>query len=192
MKAVRVLGSEIVLGSLIAVLSVLTAISGFQGNMADSEQNKNEVFAQKMLTDANAEYLTANQMIVYDYSMYDGWYTADTADKEEYYLANFSAELQADIDQGEAFSEAYYEAMYAFPNSMFDDADAYFDVAEQYDNHGDSLQLVMLIMALGLTFAAWASLLKEESNMRVLFAIFSIAMLIYGLVTYLTIPAIIV
>jgi len=160
--------------------------------MADSEQNKNEVLAQKMLTDANAEYLTANQMIVYDYSMYDGWYTADTADREEYYLANFSAELQADIDQGKAFSEAYYEAMYAFPNSMFDDADAYFDVAEQYDNHGDSLQLVMLIMALGLTFAAWASLLKEESNMRVLFAIFSIAMLIYGLVTYLTIPAIIV
>src|SRR3989304_2066727 len=192
MKAVRVLGSEIVLGSLIAVLSVLTAISGFQGNMADSEQNKNEGFAQKMLTDANAEYLTANQMIVYDYSMSDGWYTADTADREEYYLANFSAELQADIDQGEAFSEAYYEAMYAFPNSMFDDSDAYFVVAEQSDNHGDTLQLVMLIMALGLTFAAWASLLKEESNMRVLFAIFSIAMLIYGLVTYLTIPAIIV
>ena len=48
-------------------------------------------------------------------------------------------------------------------------SDANSDLAGQWDNRGDGLQLVMLIMALGLAFAAWGSLLKEESNMRLLF-----------------------
>jgi NADH-quinone oxidoreductase subunit K len=33
----------------------------------------------------------------------------------------------------------------------------------------------MMMMALGLAFAAWASLLGAESNMRLLFALFVIA-----------------
>jgi hypothetical protein len=45
-------------------------------------------------------------------------------------------------------------------------------------------------MALGLIFAAWASLLKDESNLRPLFAVFAIAMLIAGLATYFSMPAI--
>jgi hypothetical protein len=43
----------------------------------------------------------------------------------------------------------------------------------------------MLIMALGLAFAAWASLLKEESKMRLLFAFFAAFTLVAGLITYL-------
>ena len=84
MKSLRVLGNEIVLGTLIAVLSVFTAVASYQGSIADSKQNENEVKAMQSLNDGNAEYLTANQFIVYDYTMFDGWYTADTADKEEY------------------------------------------------------------------------------------------------------------
>ena len=34
------LGNEIFLGTLIALLSIFTAISSYQGAMADSEQNK--------------------------------------------------------------------------------------------------------------------------------------------------------
>jgi hypothetical protein len=43
----------------------------------------------------------------------------------------------------------------------------------------------MLIMALGLAFVAWASLLGAESNMRILFAIFATLSLIAGLVVYI-------
>ena len=48
----------------------------------------------------------------------------------------------------------------------------------------------MLIMALGLAFAAWASLLKEESNMRFLFSAFAILTLIAGITTYLGVPVV--
>jgi len=45
-------------------------------------------------------------------------------------------------------------------------------------------------MALGLAFAAWASLMKEESNMRLVFAFFSILTLIMGIIAYIKAPVV--
>jgi hypothetical protein len=192
MKSLRFLGTEVVLGTLIAVLSVFTALASYQGSIADSKQNENEIQAMKDLNDGNAVYLEANQFIVYDYTMYDGWYTADTADKEEYYQASYSLELQESITAhpDDPFSEAYYEAMYASANEYWAASDSAFDASGQWDNRGDGLQLVVLIMALGLAFAAWASLLKDESNMRLLFVLLSVIMLVYGVIQYLGVPTV--
>lgn len=190
---IRFLGSELILGSLIAILSVFTAVSGYQSSMADSDQTKYNVQGQQKLTDANAEYLSANQMIVYDYSMFDGWYTAENEDKAAYYESNYSEELQNAItaNADDPFGDVYYDAMYTNANAMFDESDALFNKAEEFNERGDMLQLVMLVMALGLTFAAWASLLKEESNIRVIFSFFSILMFIYGIVIYLGVPVVV-
>ncbi len=187
------LGSELILGSLIAILSVLTALAGYQGSMSDSEQTTSNVQGQQRLTDANAEYLTANQLIVYDYTLYDSYFTAQPGtEQEEYYLSSFSDTLRTDMAAGvDLFSDSYYKSMYADANAMFEEADALFAKAQEWNKRGDALQLVMLIMALGLAFAAWASLLKEESRMRILFAFFSIAMLAYGLITYLGVPSVV-
>lgn len=192
LSRLRFLASELMLGSLIAILSVFTAVASYQGSMSDSEQTANNVQGQQRLTDANAEYLTANQLIVYDYQLYDGWYTAEDEDKANYYQANFSEELQASLQNSpdDIFNDAYYEAMYANANVMFNEAEARFIRAEEWNKRGDALQLVMLIMALGLAFAAWASLLQAESKMRILFSAFSIGMFVYGLITYLNVPVV--
>ena len=190
MSLFRKLGNEILLGALIAILSVFTALSSYQGAMSDSKQNEFEISGMKNLNDGNASYLEANQFIVYDYSMYDGWYTTDDEAKAEYYEENYSEQLIADLEANpdNPFSEAYYDAMYAEAYEYWDESDIQFETAGQWDERGDQLQLVMLLMALGLTFSAWASLLKEESNLRPMFSLFAIVMLAVGLVTYLAVP----
>jgi hypothetical protein len=190
MKSLRFLGNEIVLGTLIALLSVLTALASYQGSIADSKQNEHEVKAMQELNDGNAEYLSANQFIVYDYTMYDGWYTSDTEDNATYYESSYSQELQDSIvaNPDDPFNDAYYDAMYATAYSYWDDSAANFEQAGEWDNRGDGLQRVMLIMALGLAFAAWASLLKEESNMRLVFSVFALITLAAGVIVYLNIP----
>lgn len=192
MKGLKLLSSEITLGTLVAILSVLAAVSGYQSSMADSDQTKNNVLGQKMLTDANAEYLGANQMIVYDYQMYDGYYMAEDADKEAYYQASFSPELQASIaaNAEDPFSESYYDAMQSAPQGMFDEADKLFDLAEKWNERGDALQLVLLISALGLALAAWATLLAPENRIRVLFGLCATVALVYSLFLYLQVPVI--
>ena len=192
MKSLRILGNEIVLGTLIALLSVFTAVASYQGSIADSKQNESEVAAMQQLNDGNAEYLSANQFIVYDYTMYDGWYTTDSEDKAAYYEASYSEELQTAIatNPDEPFSTEYYDAMYASAYGLWDESDANFELAGQWDNRGDGLQLVMLIMALGLAFAAWASLVKEESNMRIWFALLAVISFVMGIVAYLGVPTV--
>lgn len=193
MKALRFLGNEFVLGTLITLLRVFTAVASYQGSMADSKQNENEILGMQQLNDGNAEYLSANQFIVYDYTMYDGWYIADTEDKEAYYQGSYSEELTNAIaaDPENAFSEEYYDAMYASSYALWDESDVAFETASEWDNRGDGLQSVLLIMALGLAFAAWASLAREESNMRTLFSLFAVITLVLGIITYLGVPAIV-
>jgi len=104
-----------------------------------------------------------------------------------YYEENFSEALTAafERDQG-VWDDDYYNEMYADATSLWDESDTNFDLASQYDERGDQLQLVMLITALGLAFVAWASLLGAESNMRVFFAILGAIALVAGIITYLT------
>jgi multidrug efflux pump subunit AcrB len=144
------------------------------------------------LNDGNAEYLSANQFIVYDYTMFDGWYTTDDEVKAAYYEDSYSEQLAAAIeaDSEDPFNDEYYDAMYTEAYDLWDESDANFELAGQWDNRGDELQQVMLLMALALAFAAWASLLKEESHMRLLFAIASIIVFVLGVVAYLSVPVV--
>lgn len=192
MKFLRVFGSEIMLGTLVVILSIFTAFASYQGSLADSKQNEHEIKAMQQLNDGNAEYLSANQFIVYDFSMYDGWYTTEDEEKAAYYEESYSLELQDAIaaNPEDPFSEDYYTAMYAEAEAFWEESDTNFETASQWDNRGDGLQLVVLIMALGLAFAAWASLMKEENNMRAVFAVLAIVMLVYGFITYLGVPVV--
>ena len=194
MKSLRFLGNEIILGTLIALLSVFTAVASLQGGQADGKQNDYEILGMKSLNDGNAEYLRSNQDITQDYNYFDNWYLNqdERPDVAEYYQGSFSQALldATNRDPDTVWDEQYYEAVYADANAYFDDSTANFEIAAQWNDVGDQLQLVLMIMALGLAFAAWASLLKDESNMRVLFALFAVMTLALGVITYLNVPAV--
>jgi len=194
MKIFRFLGNEFVLGTLIALLSVFTAVASYQGAMADSEQNKFEILGMQNLNDGNAEYLTANQEIIQDYTYFDNWYLnlEERPEIADYYQLNFSQALIDAMDRNPdvVFDDQYYDEMYSLPNEYFDDSDVNFGLGAQWDERGDQLQLVMLLMALGLAFAAWGSLLKDESMLRLVFSGLAVITLIVGLVTYFQVPAV--
>jgi hypothetical protein len=162
--------------------------------MTDGDESQAQNQGMQTLTDANAEYLTANQFIVYDYNMYDGWYLDETGDKAEYFQSSFSESLQASMaaTPDDPFSSAYYESVYKPAEDLFSEADAKFALAEEYGGRGDKLQLVMLITAIGLAFAAWASLLNEKSNMRLVFTVLALLTTVLGVVAYLTVPVVVV
>lgn len=189
--------SELFLGTMIAVLSVLTAFASYQGGMSDSEQNKYEILGMQQLNDGNAEYLRANQDITQDYNYFDNWYlnVDERPEIAAYYKENFSEALNASFESAPdtVWTDEYYNGMYADAASLWDESDTNFDLASQWDERGDQLQLVMLIMALGLAFVAWASLLGAESNMRMFFSILGSFALLAGLTAYfLMVPTVVV
>jgi len=194
MKFRNFLRNEIVLGSLVAILSVLTALASYQGSVADGKQNDFEILGMKNLNDGNAEYLRANQDITQDYNYFDNWYLnlEERPDIAEYYQSSFSQPLldAMERDPDTVWDEQYYDDTYADANAYFDESDANFAKAGEWNDRGDRLQLVLMVMALGLAFAAWASLVKEESRMRLLFSAFAIVTLIVGVLIYMSVPVV--
>jgi hypothetical protein len=183
------LGNEVFLGTMIALLSVFTAVASYQGAMADSDQNKLEILGMQNLNDGNAEYLRANQDITQDYNYFDNWYLNVDQRPEiaDYYKENFSEQLQAAVERNPeiVWDDQYYNDMHADATVLWDESDTNFGLASQWDERGDQLQLVMLIMALGLALSAWASLLGAESKMRLLFAFFGLITFLVGLFIYI-------
>jgi hypothetical protein len=193
-KVVSFLGNEILLGMLITVLSIFTAISSLQGALADGNQNDAEIKGMQALNDGNAEYLTENQNISQDYNYYDNWYLNQDSNPEvaDYYQFNFSQQLQDAIarDPDTVWDDQYYTDMAVTSTELFDTSEADFILASDWNSRGDWLQLVLTIMAIGLAFAGWASINKEESNLRAFFSLLSIITLIIGLMYYLSTPVV--
>ena len=191
------LRNEVFLGTMIALLSVLTAFSSYQGAMADSEQNKYEIKGMQALNDGNAEYLSANQNWIQDEGNYDNWYInyENNPEAAEYYEGNFSQSLfDAIARNGDEYpmDDQYTDELYADAILYWDDSDYNFDLGSQWDERGDQLQLVMLIMALGLALTAWASLLHAESKLRGFFALLGLIALIAGLTIYFVMVPVVV
>jgi hypothetical protein len=191
-KVVSFLGNELLLGLLITLLSVFTAWASYRGALADGNQNDAEIQGMQALNDGNAEYLTENQNISQDYNYYDNWYINQDTNLEaaDYYQFNFSQELQDAIarDPNTVWDDQYYTEMSATSTELFDSSEASFILATNWNERGDHLQMVLTIMAIGLAFAGWASINKEESNLRAFFSLLAVISLVIGLIAYLSTP----
>lgn len=195
---VSTLSNDFVLGILIIILAIGTAYASYLSSMSDSDQTKFNVLGMTKLTNANADYLTVNQEIGQDYSYYDSFYlNQDKPDTADYYLYNFSEELNAGIERSKAdtnedadpFDEQYYTDKYAGPAADFDLAEKALKLAEDFNTRGDAFQLVVLIGSIGLAFAAFAAILPDGKWLRLGFAALSLVILIYAAITWLQIPA---
>jgi hypothetical protein len=193
-KIISFLGNEVLLGFLITVLSIFTAISSYQSAKAGGAQNDAEIKGMQELNDGNAEYLTENQNISQDYNYYDNWYInqTDHPDTADYYQGNFSQQLQDAIarNPNAVWDDQYYTEMSATSTDYFNSSEADFKLASDWNSRGDWLQLVLTIMAVGLAFAGWASINKEESNLRGFFSLLSIITLVIGLIYYFSTPVV--
>lgn len=111
--------------------------------------------------------------------MFDGYIIHEGVDdfNAQYYQDNFSESLQASIDRGSAFDDQYYEEMYSYANDLFEQAFEKFDQANFESEREAAFQLAMLFAAVGLAFAAYASLLDEKNNLRPFFALMALGML---------------
>lgn len=186
-KLFNIMGSELVLGSLVALLSLLTAVAAYQGGLSDSAEADANVEGQKILSNSNTEFLRSNQDIIQDYTMYDGWYINDgvNAENADYYKLNFSEALVTSMERPDGpFDDAYYTEVYTDADASYEEAMTKYDDAQKAGDKADKYQMDLMIFGVGLALAAWASLGREESTLRPIFGILSTLLGIYGLIVF--------
>jgi len=174
------LGSNLFLGFLVTALSVFTAATNYATYQVSGTASGYDTEGSRLLANSNTEYVRATQFIIQDYTMYDGYYIQQNVDDfaAEYYQSNFSPELQASYDRDSVFDDQYYDDMYSYSDDLFNQAFEQFDLASAASEREAGFQLAMLVAAVGLAFAAYASLLDKMNRMRPLFALMSFALLV--------------
>jgi len=181
----RVLASDGMLGSLVAIASVLVAFAAYQSNQADSNQADLYTEGQRTLSLSNTEFLRANQNINQDYAVYDESVVHyDDPFLLDFFESNFSSELAASAGRPDGpFDDGYYEDMYADADALFDEADALFGQGRDANRSSGRYQMAGLVVAVGLALAAWASILKPTSGLRPVFVIMSLVVIAGGSVS---------
>lgn len=185
------LGSNLMLGFLVTVLSIFTAVANYSTYVVGGRASDYQAEGDRLLANANTEYIQATQFIIVDYTMYDGYYINFDKDNEaaNYYQDNFSDALKASLDRNDPFDSSYHDAMYATADATFDEAFAKIDQSNAESEREAGYQLAMLITAVGLAFAAYASLLDEANRLRRVFALMSLIMLVFSIRQFLVTSA---
>lgn len=184
-------GVETLLAVIIAILSILTAYAAFMSAQIDLTSTDNYFLAQSLLNDANSLYLERGQDIIYDFEAFDSFiiYAETDPDLSDYFLNAMSDAALSSIDRPDGpFDQAYYDEMYSVPNEILEDEELFFESAAHDSNRAVAYQLTVLIMAVGLSFAAWASLASKQKLTRFIFLLLSVSALIIGLGQMLFIP----
>lgn len=177
------LGSNLMLGFLVTALSIFTAVANYSTYLVGGRASDYQAEGDRLLANANTEYIQATQYIIVDYTMYDGYYLNYNKDNDvaTYYHDNFSEPLKASLDRDKPFDSTYNDAMYATADKSFDEAFAKIDLSNTEGEREAGYQLAMLVTAVGLAFAAYASLLDEANRLRRVFALMSLIMLVLSL-----------
>ncbi|MFN8387740.1 MAG: hypothetical protein U0V48_08325 [Anaerolineales bacterium] len=181
-KRTALLGSSLILGLLVSVLSVLTAAANYMAYQEGNSSLDNNLDGDRALAESNTLYLEATQYIIVDYNMYDGYQIQSGLDDvaAEYYHSQFSAPLLSSIERDGIWDDQYYDEMYTDALAKRDEAFAFFDEAKRQSERESGYQLSMLIAAVGLAFAAYASLMDETKRLRSVFALISILLFAFS------------
>ena len=157
---------EFMLTAMIAMLAISTAGTAYFSHMEGSESTHNYFTSQSILVEANSLFLEANQIIIYDFNLYDGYYLAniegDTS-TSNYYYDSMSLELIASLDRENGpFDDQYYQEMYQLPNDVYENGSILAEEASVQNTASDGYQLAVLISAVGLSLTGWAALMASN------------------------------
>ncbi|MBT7600441.1 MAG: hypothetical protein HN560_05150 [Anaerolineae bacterium] len=112
---IKKLGSDLSLGILVVTLSIFAAATNYTIYKIGGVGSSHTANARQLLADSNTDYDIGLQLIILDYSMYDGYFINNGVDSvaANYYEDSFSDVLKASVERNDPFDDQYYDAMNA-------------------------------------------------------------------------------
>jgi hypothetical protein len=177
---------EPLLGAMVAIFGLLTAYAAYQAGIYGGNSAEAYFVALGDLTDANAEYAYRDQTATQDANLVLEWDIQNEQGASEelldIILSNMSPMGLAALDRSDDLDNQYYEELYGWANALVENSDAAFKAAQDWDSQGDAYELLVLILALGLGFSGWASLMSSQSWTRYVFAMLGVIALVVSIV----------
>lgn len=170
------------LAALVTIYGCLMALVVFSASHADGLYYDNVFVSQSQLNDASELAIEAHIGVLHDFDVLEQIQTLEFsgADPEviEFLYGHLSAEAQASLERSGEIDEIYGQEVYAVPSLERELATRSFDLAAQWSDRANAYEALATALAVGLAFAAWASLLERTNAVRWMFTILATLMLV--------------
>ena len=178
------LESQLVLGALVALLTIATAYVAYRSTAASLDSSTLDFYATKQMQRASLLHLRGNAAYMIDVAAHDRYSELQdqAPDRAQEILNQASPELLAGLERpGGPFDAAYDSARYGEAEAAFEEAQALYDQADEASVEAEQFALGSAILSIGLGATAWAALLQRHSLLRLVFAVLAIASLLAAL-----------
>ncbi len=178
------LESQLVLGALVALLTIATAYVAYRSTQASLNSSTQDFYASKEMQRAALLHLSGNANYMIDLSAYNGYKLLEDRNPElaAESLSRASEELLAAMERSEGpFDEEYKQTRYGEARAGLDRAQVLYDQADQASLRAQRFALAAGILSVGLGATAWAALLQKQSLLRLIFATLALASLLAAL-----------
>ncbi len=181
---------KIALGVLVTIYGITAALVSFNASELDSKAREMTFVGIMELTKGNDAYSVADNQTGDDFNAVtqiilleetggsqtaiDIWY--DTLSQEAF----DAVERFGDLD------DQYYDDLYAYPDELYDNANLAYETAQEFAEVGGQYEQIVLMLAMGLAFVGWASILDEVKLLRSAFGIIAVLVLVFSLYQWLT------
>ena len=179
------LESQLVLGALVALLTVATAYVAYRSTQASMDSSTPDLYVGKEMQRAAILHLSGNTNYMIDLSAYNGYKLLEDRNPEltAESLSRASEELLAAMERAEGpFDEEYKRTRYGEARAALGRAQVLYDQADQASGQAQRFALASGILSVGLGATAWAALLQKQSLLRLVFATLALASLLGALV----------
>lgn len=177
------------LGILVTIYGIVATLVSYQSSQLNDEA-RNMTFAGIMdLTKGNDAYAAADNSVNADFDAITQVLllleNGGSDNELQIWEDTLTQEALDALDRSGNLDETYYENTYTYANQLYANAELAYQTAQEYLDVASSYDLVTLLLALGLAFTAWASLLENLKLVRNIFAVMSVFLLGVSLVLYL-------
>jgi hypothetical protein len=170
---------------MVAIYGILTALTIFAGSRAEGLYYDNVFIAQAQLNDASELAIEAHIGVSHDLDVLEQMQIQELAgagpEMAEFLYGHLSADAQASLERSGDIDEVYIDGMYLAHNVERERAMRSFDLAVAWSERSSTYETLATILAVGLAFAAWASLIENAGAIRWVFTVIATLILMGSL-----------
>lgn len=176
------------LGILVTIYGIVATLVSYQSSQLNDDASNMTFVGIMELTKGNDAYSVADNSVTADFDaitqIFLLWERGGSDAEEQIWRDTLSLDAQDALDRSGYLDDTYYEDIYIFANDLYDNAELAYQTAQDYLEVANDYDLVTLLLALGLAFTAWASLLENLKLVRFIFAGMSVLLLAVSLLIY--------
>jgi len=176
------------LGILVTIYGIVATLVSYQSSQLNDDARNMTFVGIMELTKGNDAYAVADNIVNADFEamteMLLLWERGGSEAEVQIWQDTLSQEALDAMDRSGDLDDIYYENAYSVANDLYDNAELAYQTAQGYLEVANDYDLVALLLALGLAFTAWASLLENLKLVRFIFAGMSVLLLVISFLIY--------